>query len=315
MKKFTKVVWIIVAVLAVTGFGFVIAGSVVAGGVNVLASQLKSGDLNFGNWHFEDGIYYYNDDIQIDVTGLVEESVDALPGGNEESSDSFVGNISKIEVDADLANITVKNANVENITVRLEEGYLKYYETTVVGDTLHVKYDMKGRNVKRGPKITIEVPEKLTLDKISVDLALGNINITELKQPIEQLEVHADLGDVRIEGCKVNSNCTIRDALGNIVIKDSDFKTIDMDADLGNVEFKGSIDGDMLVEANMGDIDVKIDGDEEDYGVDLRTDMGKILYKDMKQSGTNASFSYVLEDAVGTITLHCDMGDVELEFN
>lgn len=314
MRKFTKITLIIVAILAVFGLGFVIAGSVTAGGVGVLAAQLRSGEMNFGNWHFEDGVYY-NGDVKIDVTNMVEDTMELLPVGSEQAKNEFSESITKLEFDTDLANITIKNADVEQLTVTLEDGYVKYYDTSVNEDTLHISYDVAGHTFKQGPKITVEVPEEMILESIYVDNDLGDVRVIELEQPLVRLEIDAALGNVFIQGCKVREACTVTAALGNIVIEDSVFRKIDMSADMGNIEFSGTVEGDITAQADMGNIEVELEGKEEDYSIELEADMGEVTYEGQKQSGRGGSFSCHQENAVGNITLNCDMGNVELSFD
>lgn len=314
MKKFTKITLIIAAVLVVIGLGFIIAGSVTAGGAGVLREQLRSGDLNFGNWHFEDGVYYRGG-VEVDVSDVVGDAMNLLPVGTEASKNEFAEEISHLEVDVDLANITIKNTDAAYAKVSLEEGYTKYYEAKVNGDTLHVNYDVSGHNFKQGPKIVIELPKDMQLESIYIDTDLGEVILLEMKQKIGTLEVYSDLGNIRVEDCKVTGNCTMNAALGNIVVEDSDFRRIDMNADMGNIDFSGKVEGDITAQADMGNIDVELDGKESDYNIELGSDMGDVKYKGQKQNGMGGSFTYYQENAIGDIVLNCDMGNVELEFD
>lgn len=314
MKKFTKISLIITAVLVIMGLGFIIAGSVTAGGVAVLREQLRSGDLNFGNWHFEDGVYYKGG-VEVDVTDVVSDAMNLLPVGTEASKNEFTENIANLNVDVDLANITIKNTDATYAKVSLEEGYRKYYEAKVDGDTLYVNYDVAGHNFKQGPKIVIELPKEMQLETIYIDTDLGEVKLLEIKQPVGVLEINSDLGNIHVEGCEVSGNAIMTAALGNITIDDSEFKRIDLSADMGNIEFAGKVEGDITAQADMGNIEVELDGKESDYNIELSADMGDVKYKDQKQSGMGGSFTYYQEEAIGDIVLNCDMGNVELEFD
>lgn len=314
MKKFTKIVLIITAVLVITGLGFIIAGSVTAGGAGTLKAQLRSGELNFGNWHFEDGVYYKGG-VEIDVSDVVGDAMNLLPVGSESSKNEFSEEIAALDIDVDLANITIKATDTADTKVTLEEGYTKYFETKVKGNTLHVSYDVAGRNFKQGPKIVIELPKDVQLDSIHIDTDLGEVKLLKMKQPIGELEINSDLGNIHVEDCKVNGNCTMTAALGNIIIDDADFKEIDLRANMGNIEFFGTVEGDITAQADMGNVEVELDGKEKDYNIELSADMGDVKYKGQKQNGMGGSFTYYQEDAIGTIRLECNMGNVELEFD
>lgn len=312
MKKFTKISLIIVGIMVVLGLGFVIAGSVMAGGASTMIAQLRSGELNFGNWHFEDGIYY-NGDVKVDVSDMVEESIALLPVGSEHVTNEFSEKITRLEVDTDLANITIKAADVEKLTVSLEEGYLTYYDVKVSGDTMYVSYDVGARNFKQGPKIIMEVPTQMALEDIYVSTDMGEIRVTDM-EVLSNLELDSDLGNIWVENCKVDGDCTATAALGNIDMENSYFKKIDMSADMGNIDFYGTVEGDVTAQADMGNVDVVLEGKESDYNIELSADMGDVTYKGQKQGGMGGSITYYQEDAIGDISLNCDMGNVILSF-
>ena len=313
MKKFTRVILIIVAIFVITGMGFVIAGSVTAGGLGVLRQQLKSGDLNFGNWHFEDGVYYKGG-IEVDVTDAVTGAAQMLPVGTETDKCEFTEAISVIEIDADLANITVKETDAHHVKVQLQDGYQKYFEAKVKGDTLHVSYYVNGKSFKQGPKITVELPHGMAVDCIDIDTDLGEVNLLGISQPTTKVDIRSSLGNIRVDDCSVKEDCTLNTSLGNIDIKDSVFGKIDLNASLGNIVFTGKVDSDMFAKASMGNIEVELDGREEDYNIELSADMGDVNYKGQKQEGMGGSYKCHTENPIGEIVLDCDMGNVELEF-
>lgn len=312
MKKFVKITLIIAAVLMIVGFGFIIAGSVTAGGVGALTAQLRSGELNFGNWHFEDGIYYYNGDIEVDLSDVVEETMGLLPAGSEQDEKEFTEDIKALEVDVDLANITIKAADVDHIKATLKEGYMSYYEAGVDGDTLQIEYDVAGHSFKQGPEIIIEIPELMPLEHIYIDTDLGEVTLLELTQPIQKLEINADMGNIRLEDCNMQGMGTLTAALGNIVVEDSQFEKIDMSADMGNVIFTGTITNEIVAQADMGNIEVKLDGKAEDYNIQLSADMGNVEFEEQKKGNSFESYHTAATDY---IILNCDMGNVELSFD
>ena len=314
MKKFTKITLIIIAVFVVIGMGFIIAGSVTAGGAGVLREQLRSGELNFGNWHFEDGVYYKGG-IEVDVTDAVTDAMQMLPVGTEATKSEFSEKISALEIDTDLANITIKTTDTTQVKVELQEGYKKYFEAEVKGGTLYVTYDVKGKSFKQGPKITVELPKEMTPENIRIDTDLGEVRLLGVKQPVENLEIKSALGNVRVEECEVKEKCVLIASLGNIHIEDSSFGEIDMDAAMGNIEFSGEADGDLFAKAAMGNIEVELDGREEDYNIEMSTGMGDVKYKGQRQEGMGGSYQCYTENPIGDIILDCDMGNVELEFD
>lgn len=314
MKKFTKISLVISAVLAVAGFGFVTAGYVTAGGIGSLRTHLKNGELNFGNWHFEDGVYYSGSQ-EIDVAEVVKNAVTIFPSGTESVKNEFTENVARLQMDMDVADVTVKGNDAEYITVRFEEGYMKYYEAEIKGDTLYVNYHADGEQVKNGPAIIIEVPETILLEEIYINADVGTVKLKEICNPLQTVDINAALGDVTIKDCTVRGDCTVTAALGNIKIKESEFTNMNLTANLGNAEFEGTIKRDLYIQADMGNIKAELNGRAADYNITLSTDMGNVKYNGEMQGEAGGTFSYYQKNAEKNITLDCGMGNVEVEFD
>ena len=313
MKKFTKITLIIAGVMVIVGFAMALVGTAMAGGADTILQAAKNGDLNIGNWHFENGVYYKSEDIS-DIADIVEDALDIMPGGDESVVNEFSEEITRLEMDVDLANITIKAGEGEHLTVSFEDGYLSYYDVQVNGNMLTVSYDVGTRSFKQGPKIVVEIPKQMPLEFICVSTDLGEVKIMNLEQNLLGMELDSDLGNIEVDNCKIDGKCTVFTALGNIDIDNSSFHNVELSADMGNVEFAGTVNGDMFAQVDMGNVEVTIDGEEENYNIELSADMGDVRYQGQKQSGMGGSITYYHENAIGDIILNCDMGNVELGF-
>lgn len=315
MKKFTKICLITVGIMVIAGFAFVIAASVMAGGTAVILSELRSGNMNFGNWHFEDGVHYSNDGMKISVADIVEEALVTLPGGEEDTTARFSEEITCIEINTDSSNVTIKTTETEELTASLEDGYLVYYNAETSGDTLCIDYSTSAVNMEQSPKIIVEVPQEMMLEEIYVITSCGEIIVKDLKQELTEAVLHTDMGNVSIENCEKINFGTVHTSMGNIEIEDSHFGIVDMTTNMGNIEFSGRTDGDISGHADMGEVDVELDGKESDYNISLSTSMGTVTYEGVKQ-GNEASGSYTAyrDTASANISLSNSMGNVELSF-
>ena len=61
MKKFTKVSLIVVAVIAAVGIIFCGIAAAMGAGLGTVYHMAKSGEFDFGNWEFENGITWSNE--------------------------------------------------------------------------------------------------------------------------------------------------------------------------------------------------------------------------------------------------------------
>ena len=87
MKKFTKIMLIIAGSLAALGIVFSGIAAVMGAGWSTIHRKALAGELDFGNWHIGNGVYYaydqghgswdhfwdddYDDDDDWDTTGIM----------------------------------------------------------------------------------------------------------------------------------------------------------------------------------------------------------------------------------------------------
>ena len=273
MSKFTKISLIGTGILLIAGFGFMIAGLAIAGGPLVLLSELRSGGYNFGNWHFEDGVYYKGDN-EIDVTGIINETMGLLPGGKQALTERFTEEIMQLEIEADIAKIEIKTADVQEIIVNVKNSVLDCYKSELDGDTLWICYDTGAKNFSEGAEIEIEVPRHIKFDRVSVNANLGEIEIEDLQSEYSYLT--SDLGNIDYSGeafvLEAETN------MGNIEVElfgeEKDYN-IEAETNLGTITYnEKKLQGDFQSEyhqqhhhsakdvklySNMGNIELDID--------------------------------------------------------
>ena len=61
MKKFTKIILIITGILAALGIIFCGIAAVMGAGWSTIHRKALAGELDFGNWHIGNGVYYAYD--------------------------------------------------------------------------------------------------------------------------------------------------------------------------------------------------------------------------------------------------------------
>ena len=273
MNKFIKISLILSGVLMIAGFSFIVSGLVLSGGPGPLFSELRSGAYNFGNWHFEDGVYYKGKN-KIDTTGIVNGMIGISPDEEDEFTERFAQEIIALKVDTDCANIEIKTADVQEITVHLKDGVLNAYESELDGNTLRIVYDLKTKSFSKEAEIEIEVPYGMEFDKVSAYTDLGGIEVNDLES--EFLYLGSNLGNINYFGDVMVLEAET--TMGNIEVEllgDEKEYDIEAETNLGTVTYNGSkIQGNLhcrydkhhqhslksvILYSNMGNIDLNID--------------------------------------------------------
>ena len=274
------------------------------------------GEFDSGLLHIRPYGIYFSDDGWDEVTDSTEDGAYDEVGSDNISTDFAVTSVKNISVNGDAVTIYVKETeNADIVTVKLLKGREKYYNCRLDGDTLHVTYDAKGhtRYSGDGPKIAIYLPADAVFDSIDFDIDAANIEITVPQISCENMTVDVDAGNLEAEKIIVKNTMNVDINAGNLQIEDGTFGNIEADCDMGNIEVAGKLTGDMTGNCNMGSIVLDLEGEQTDYNYDLTCSMGKITLNGVNHPALDGDYSANNANAVGTISLDCDMGNIEIE--
>lgn len=305
MKKFTKISLSIAGIMMVLGLIF----GAVALTMGVTWKAFTGGLMNVGidsdGWHFDIG--------DVDFVGYAE-----LPGGNESCTDVCeLSAIKGISVDTDRADIIFEKSDmVDQVAVTMLNGYMKYYSYSVDGSILNVKYDCDDVQIKKGATFKITVPTNIELDEIIVDTAMGDVEFQNLTIGADTFDVSTSMGDVIFEDMTVTSDLDANTDMGDVKIKSGSFKNVKMSTSMGSVEAEATFAGDVSGYSSMGDVEVTINGNSNDYNYDLETSMGDVSI-DGKKEKSDFGGAYATENNGGKydVELESSMGDVSLRFH
>ena len=315
MKKFTKITLIIAAVFTCVGIALCCVAITVAGGIGQLRQMAECGELNFGNWHFEDGVYYRNDDF-FGNAASVTLNEDTLFGGGEALQSIYDEEVEKIELDLDAGNVVVKAAKQDKISVSMENGLAKYYSEEVEGNKLIVSYDTEGKNFKNTPDIIVYVPTNCVLKELEIEADMGNVEVHDLVQGCEKMDITAKMGNIEVHNSHISQKCKLKANMGNAQMTEVICENAELHAAMGEVNFEGVARGDLRLTTNMGSAKACVEGRESDYNIYLCADMGEIHCGGKSHHSNHHNNSYECKNvnAIGDIYMESNMGEVELTF-
>lgn len=316
MKKFTKVTLIIAAVFACVGIALCTVAVTVAGGMDKLINMAQNGELNFGNWHFEEGISYRNDNLFGNAANIVLDE-DVLFGGNETLQRTYDEEITKIELELDAASIVIKTTEQNKVSVSMENGFTKYFTEKQDGDKLIIEYDVNGIHYKSAPNIVVYIPKDCDLKELEIEADMGNVEVLDLTQGCQNMDITAKMGNIEVHNSLVSEKCKLKADMGNVQMTEVICEKAELHAELGMVSFEGITKGDLRMTTNMGSAKAFVEGLEKDYNIYLATDMGEIHYNGKKHhtNHSNNSYESEVDNALGNIYMESSMGEVELTFN
>ena len=135
-------------------------------------------------------------------------------------------------------------------------------------------------------KLTVTLPEGISLDRAEIYEDLGDIEVTDLTA--DEVIIDNDLGDIYLKSCLAAD--------------------LDIVSDLGDVTVEQCVFSRLDVEQDLGDVDISTPQDLSEATLDLETDLGtvKIDEEDQGRRHTHKGNGEI------SITVKNDSGDIKL---
>jgi hypothetical protein len=141
--------------------------------------------------------------------------------------------------------------------------------------------------------------------------ASGNSEIRNLIAP-NKLNIDSDYGKIDIEEVTAGeSNFYL--ASGNFMGRDLTFiGGMTLESNYGNIDFRGVLRGDNRIESDAGNINLTLDGTEDDYSIDAEVKAGRISVGN--KDFTNRGLHLESTESSGDITIRSNYGNVKIGF-
>lgn len=199
--------------------------------------------------------------------------------------------VKSIYIDAKLGDITIQKANTFSIeTKNFNKDTISFDENNgdialrVGSDNFNFSFFNASQTKVR--KIIVHVPASCS-----------------------DLEIHANIGDVKLSGLQLESLTADLD-LGSLSIRDSNLDYGDIELNQGDLTFQGDFTSKLTIENNIGSVDVILAGKKDDYNLDLKATLGTIKVKNQKyRSNQNNN-----NNSKRNLSIQVDVGDINLDF-
>lgn len=321
MKKFMKGCGITALILLAVGFVLAAVAGTIRGrtAISDVVEAATGGrvHLNLGNWWDFGNWWEVLDDIGDslgDVDYAIDESMefnrsyDVLKGDVKKYS--VGGNVKELDIEVGGCSLITKSSGDDSFYVEAQN--IGKFQCFVEGDTLYVKSITSSRrwNQLKNSRITLYVPDGCSFEEADIELGAGVLEFEELSAKQASLVVGA--GQIKISRAKVHE-LEVNVGLGQIVLQDMDVAELEAEIGMGELEARGAITEKADISCSMGNVEMTIDGREEDFNYDLQGGMGNMDVGGMKHSGLGFERS-TNNGAAKKMTLECSMGNVSVRF-
>ncbi len=282
MKTFTKI-WLGIALVAM-GFGIILIIIVVASGGSVVDLPTVS--------------------YQESYTGITDVDMDI------EYAEVKVLQGDTFSIDAEDIPENSLEAYVENGTWMIRQNNDNVF--SVFGAKIHLddyrhwrwwKYDE--------PKITITIPDDFTAGSFKLGIGAGDVMIEEVIASKADFAVSA--GRLVIDHASISDESFYEVGAGVIELNELQANDVSIDCGLGNIFIEGTITGNNDITCGVGSVELRLDGDEDDYSYDIESGVGSINIGDDHFKGI--SDQKITNDGTkGTFKLDCSVGNITVDF-
>lgn len=201
--------------------------------------------------------------------------------------------ISTIKVDVDAANFTLKESELATDKIIINYKHFEDFKftATMVDQELQIK--LRQRYIwwnifwfnSSSTKIEVLIPVGF-VSNYEIDVSAGEVDLSNLHG--DKAEIRVSAGDVNIKNSNI-TNGDIHMSAGTINIKDTEFDTLKMRVSAGDIEGKHITVNHIDFRLSAGSIYFNIDGDVDDYNVDVSISAGSCNLSDRNNKNNHKS--------------------------
>lgn len=346
MKRFMKCCGITALIFAALGFVLAMAGGSVAGS-SVIAEVVESATggkvhMNlYGWWRWgidkSDGLINTEivDMVQQQEVGGTEASVDYGWAESEAGPEDFYttvqdddpmfnrrydiitgsrekycpgDGIQNLDIEIGGCAFYTQESDDEHIWVEVVDAHR--FQAYVKDGTLHIKSKSAAVSDWSEGQILLYLPAGYGFVDVDMEMGAGNFCFTDLNAAEVSLEVGA--GQVDIQNM-VAADLDVSVGAGDVWITDMQVTELDVEIGMGAFSADGAVNGNVDVECSMGNVEMVLEGREQDFNYSLEGAMGTIQL-DGNVYGGLAEERDINNHASKEMDIECSMGNVAITF-
>ena len=287
MKKSSKVMLLIAAVVGVAGIGMSIGG--VAMGATIAG-------LNLSKYGFSDAIKKTTKYVSLDDKDSWEQDWDEITqlGPVETDGDKEIFETAPTsELEFSLSGDELKFQSYDGDKLRIEVTGSKKDKVRIGTEDDSLILETTGRSQNR--EITVSYPKNVRFKETSIDVAAGTVTMCD-EFRTDDLDVSVAAGEFTNAGkISVSNDTSITVGTGNVELSELDIYNLEVDCGIGNV-------------------DLDILGKEADYNYEISCSAGNVDIGGSSYSGIGHNKNITNPNARRDMNLDCGVGNITVNF-
>lgn len=321
MNKFIKGCLYVAGILTALGLVFFLLGSVFGGLRQVIeignrgefncasitphGIHVEIGDFDIGDFSVGDIDEYeaFEDDFEDDVeeSELIDFSNESLGSASD---------IKAIDVSLGAGELFIRES--EDDQYRMEADHVYKVQCYIRDSVLHVRgVGVNGNNAGiKKQRIILYVPKGAGLLDTDIELGAGVGKI----EGITTEELSVEVGAGELKGNDITAAiANIQVGAGSAELIDCAFGEAEYEVGLGSIYYQGGLNGSVDVNCNMGNVELNLDGLEEDYDYRIDCAMGSVNVGGRQFAGISGE-KRIDNGAPNHMEIDCSMGNITVQF-
>jgi hypothetical protein len=240
-------------------------------------------------------------------------------------AESYEG-VNSLDVEIEYGSVTIIEGDTFSIDAdRLPRENMESYVsdgTWIIREDANRYIDVFGFHISAGnffnwresltPRITITVPEGFVAEDISLEMSAGDVKADVIRANTGDFNVSA--GRLTINQLEITEESGYTVGAGQMKLDQVIAKNVTIDCGVGDIVVHGRITGDSEIACSVGNVDLRLEGDKEDYSYEVSASIGNV-------SIDNNSYHNILSkvinqsEAENKFSLNCEIGNISVDFN
>lgn len=299
MGKGMKALLITACVSVFVGLALLV-GVMACGGKDVVAQAVQG------------GVYFSEDGFHVgDMDVLKFENTAELEFDTAKEMKFSADSFEDLELELTAGTFEIVEGDSDEIIVRSA----KKISMIQSGKKLVIDTD-KGAKVhffgvsEEGHHVEITLPKDKEFRNIDVEIGAGQLEADSLTA--KDIEMQIGAGSIIVDTL-ICEEGKISVGAGEAIIKEGISGELDLDVGLGDLQYDGVLSGDLDADCGMGNMDIRLDGKEEDFNYKIDVGMGDITVGNSSYGGM-AQSKEIDNDAEAEMDLDCGMGSIKIKF-
>ena len=219
-------------------------------------------------------------------------------------------NVKNLSLKFGAGEFAVEESEDDNIYVTIHGSHAFRYGVDE-SHTLYVEPEKGLGSRVNGSECVLYLPREIEFEKVTLEVGAGALTMPYMTA--DTLELSLGAGEIEIASLQARET-VISVGTGEIDIQNGQIDVLNMTVAAGQMDYQGSIGESCVATFSMGELNMQLDGEEEDFDYDLDCSAGEMQIGSMSSSGV--SFHREIDEGRDKkITVSCSMGDVNVMFD